>query len=166
MKNTSSSQLIDSIISRGSEFKGEFSIVGNVKVDGVFRGRIISDGKVIIGSKGIGICDIIAKEVIIGGEIRGNIIAMNNISVLSSGSLRGNIVTPSLSMEEGVRFNGYCKIDINLFKDKGNISIDEMLDLNIISDMNSRLTIANATNKPNLKVLSKEDEYEKSSSLR
>lgn len=139
-----SSKLIDSIISKGSEFKGEFSIIGNLKLDGVFRGKIISDGKVIIGTSGIGICDIIAKEVIVGGEIRGNIIGIHKISVLSSGNLKGNIMTPSLLMENGVRFNGYCKIDINMFKDK-KFSLNEMSTLQLAS--NSKLMLDKAITK-------------------
>jgi cytoskeletal protein CcmA (bactofilin family) len=126
----SSSKMIDSIISEGSEFKGEFSITGNVKINGVFRGRIIADGKVIVGSSGIGICDIIAKEVVIGGEIRGNVLGTENIKVLSSGNLRGNIITSSIYMEEGVNFNGFCKIDHSMFKDKI-YTLEDMLNIDI-----------------------------------
>ncbi len=141
----SSSNMIDSFISKGSEFKGEFSLIGNLKLDGVFQGRIIADGKVIIGSKGIGICDIIARNVIIGGEIRGNIIATEGISVLSSGNLKGNIMTTSLSMEEGVKFNGYCKIDNTLFEDIS-INIDELSKIRLAHDKNSRLIISKENN--------------------
>jgi cytoskeletal protein CcmA (bactofilin family) len=142
----SSSNMIDSFISKGSEFKGEFSLIGNLKLDGVFQGRIISDGKVIVGAKGIGICDIIAREVIIGGEIRGNIIATEGISVLSSGNLKGNLLTTSLSMEEGVRFNGYCKIDNSMFEDVV-INIDELNKMRLARDENSRLIIAKKENE-------------------
>ena len=162
----STSKLIDSIISRGSEFKGEFSIIGNVKVDGIFRGRIISDGKVIIGTKGIGICDIIAKEVVIGGEVRGNVIAINKISVLESAHLKGNIMTTSLHMEEGVKFNGYCKINASLFKNDKKMSVNEMAKLTIISSSDSEQInnhnttndepiIENKNNKPAETVFSK-----------
>lgn len=144
-KNNKKSKIIDSIVSRGSEFKGEFSIEGNIKVDGVIRGRIISDGVVIIGTQGIGLCDIIAKEVIIGGELRGNIIALKSLSVLSTGNLKGNIIAPSLSMEDGVSFNGYCKIDYKLFSDK-TFTLKDMINLGISTDSNSRLIVENTEN--------------------
>lgn len=146
--SSNSSNMINSIISEGSEFKGEFSISGNVKINGVFRGRIIADGKVIVGNTGIGICDIIAKEVIIGGEIRGNVIGTDGIKVLSSGNLKGNIITSSISMEEGVNFNGFCKIDHSMFKDK-NYTLEDMLNIDISTESDSFRPIISINNSHN-----------------
>ena len=103
--------IVNSLIGEGSEFKGEFTINGLLRIDGKFKGTIETDGKVLVGQTGEAITDIKAKVVIVGGIIRGNIFATERVIMLSSGRINGNIITPSLIMEEGVIFEGNCIIN-------------------------------------------------------
>lgn len=104
-------QIVNSIIGEGSEFKGEFKINGLLRIDGIFRGTIETDGKVLIGQSGEAITDIKARVVIVGGIVRGNIFATERVVLLSTGHVEGNIMTPGLVMEEGVIFEGNCTIN-------------------------------------------------------
>lgn len=103
--------IVNSIIGVGSEFKGEFKINGLLRIDGNFQGTIETSGKVLIGQTGQALTDIKARLVVIGGSVKGNIYATERVVFLSTGSIRGNIITPSLIMEEGVRFEGNCIIN-------------------------------------------------------
>ncbi len=103
--------IVNSIIGEGSEFKGEFKINGLLRIDGLFQGTIETDGKVLIGQTGEAVTDIQAKLVVIGGTVRGNIFATERVIFLSTGVIKGNIITPSLIMEEGVTFEGNCTIN-------------------------------------------------------
>jgi len=103
--------IVNSIIGEGSEFKGEFKINGLLRIDGKFQGTIETDGKVLIGQSGDAVTDIKARLVVIGGMVRGNIYAMERVILLSSGRVNGNIITPSLIMEDGVVFEGNCTIN-------------------------------------------------------
>jgi cytoskeletal protein CcmA (bactofilin family) len=103
--------IINSIIGEGSEFKGEFKINGLLRIDGRFTGTIATEGKVLVGQAGEALTDISAKIVIIGGKVKGNIFATERVVLLTTGDVKGNIITPSLIMEEGVRFDGNCVIN-------------------------------------------------------
>lgn len=103
--------IVNSIIGEGSEFKGEFKINGLLRIDGKFQGTIETDGKVLIGQAGEALTDIQARLVVVGGTVRGNIFATERVIFLSTGVIKGNIITPSLIMEDGVIFEGNCTIN-------------------------------------------------------
>jgi len=103
--------IVNSIIGEGSEFKGEFKINGLLRIDGKFQGTIETEGKVLIGQSGEAVTDIKARLVVVGGSVRGNIFATERVIFLSTGKIYGNIITPSLIMEDGVKFEGNCTIN-------------------------------------------------------
>jgi len=103
--------IVNSIIGEGSEFKGEFNINGLLRIDGKFKGTIQTEGKVLIGKTGEAVTDVRARVVVIGGLVRGNIFAGERVLLLSTGHVTGNIITPSLVMEDGVIFEGNCIIN-------------------------------------------------------
>ena len=102
---------INSIIGEGTRFKGEFELNGLLRIDGDFAGTIRTNGKILIGRNGRVECTIHAGTVVIGGIIRGNVHATEKVIILSTGMMLGNINTPRLIAEEGVIFNGNCKIE-------------------------------------------------------
>jgi cytoskeletal protein CcmA (bactofilin family) len=103
--------IVNSIIGAGSEFKGEFKINGLLRIDGKFQGTIDTHGKVLVGQSGDAVTDIKARLVVVGGRVSGNIYATERVILLSTGDVKGNIITPSLIMEEGVKFEGNCVIN-------------------------------------------------------
>mgnify|MGYP001557285753 CR=1 FL=1 len=110
-KNLPEDNIVNSIIGEGSEFKGEFKINGLLRIDGDFQGTIETQGKVLIGQSGNANTDIKAKLVVVGGTIKGNIFATERVIVLPTAKIKGNIITPSLIIEEGVTFEGNCVIN-------------------------------------------------------
>lgn len=105
------SEMVNSIIGQGSEVKGEFKFKGVLRIDGIFSGELKSDGKVIIGKTGHVKTDIKAGTIVIGGLIEGNVYATKQVNLLATGKLLGDVITPSLIVEEGVIFNGNCIIN-------------------------------------------------------
>ena len=102
---------VNSIIGEGAEFIGEFKLNGLIRIDGIFRGRLQTDGKVIIGKTGFVDTDVRARIVVAGGEIRGNIYATERVILLATCRLYGDVITPKLKIEEGVVFNGICTVN-------------------------------------------------------
>ena len=101
---------VNSIIGEGTTLRGDFDLNGLLRIDGVFYGKVKTNGKVLIGKNGVAECEIFAGTVVIGGKVKGEIIAMEKITLLSTGELMGNIKTPRLIIEEGVIFDGKCEI--------------------------------------------------------
>jgi len=101
---------INSIIGEGTKFKGEFDLNGLLRIDGDFTGVIRTKGKVLVGKNGRAECTLHAGTVVVGGVLRGEIFSTEKVIILSTGLVLGNITTPRLIIEEGVIFNGSCKV--------------------------------------------------------
>jgi cytoskeletal protein CcmA (bactofilin family) len=101
---------VNSIIGEGTTLRGDFELNGLLRIDGKFYGRVNTNGRVLVGKNGYAESTIIAGTVVIGGKVRGDIIAAEKVTLLSTGELIGNIKTPRLIIEEGVIFDGKCEI--------------------------------------------------------
>ena len=110
-KNLLASEIsINSILGENTSFTGIFNINGPLRIDGNFSGKIISNDKVIIGKNGRAECIILANSITVGGTVKGDIYAFDKVNVLKTGEIIGNIYTSCVKMEDGVIFNGECKI--------------------------------------------------------
>ncbi|MBN1524782.1 MAG: polymer-forming cytoskeletal protein [Spirochaetales bacterium] len=98
------------IIGEGSVFEGKFQVRGSIQIDGKFQGEINTDEHLLVGSTGRVKTDIIAKKVTIAGTLIGNIHATEEVELLQSGKVLGNISTPQLHVEDGVVTHGEVKI--------------------------------------------------------
>lgn len=101
---------INAFLGSDTEFEGKLSFKGAVRIDGNFTGEIYTDGTLIVGEAAVIKSDIHVSHIIVSGEIRGNIIADNRIEVHAPGKIFGNIQAPAVVIEEGVIFEGNCRM--------------------------------------------------------
>jgi cytoskeletal protein CcmA (bactofilin family) len=101
---------INAFLGRDTEFDGKFSFTGAVRIDGKFSGEIFSNGTLIVGESAVVNSRVHVGDMIISGEVHGDIVAENKIEITVPGKLFGNIQTPKLVIEEGVIFEGNCKM--------------------------------------------------------
>ena len=101
---------INAFLGRNTEFEGRLSFNGAVRIDGSFMGEIFTEGTLIVGESANIESNIHVSHIIISGEIRGNIIADNRIEIHAPGKVFGNIQAPIVIIEEGVIFEGNCKM--------------------------------------------------------
>ena len=102
---------INAFLGVNTEFEGKLTFTGAVRVDGRFKGEIITKGTLIVGELAVIESDIHASHIIVNGEIRGNITAEKRLEIHASGRVSGNIQTPVLVIDEGVVFNGNCSME-------------------------------------------------------
>ncbi|MBI5207581.1 MAG: polymer-forming cytoskeletal protein [Candidatus Firestonebacteria bacterium] len=102
---------IGTLLGPGAKFHGEMVSDGNIRIDGQFKGKIKSKGTLYIGKSGDIHADIDIGSVIIGGKVKGNILAKTKLELISPAKLQGNINTPRISIEEGVIFEGMCTMN-------------------------------------------------------
>ncbi len=100
----------DCIIGEGSVFEGKFYVNGSIRIDGKFSGEIKTNDQLIIGPSGQVKTDITARSVTIAGVLIGNIHALEEVNLVQSGKVLGNIKTPKLNVEEGVISHGEISI--------------------------------------------------------
>jgi cytoskeletal protein CcmA (bactofilin family) len=98
------------VIGEGSIFDGRFYVNGSILIEGKFQGDIRTDDQLIVGPTGKVKTDIQARRVTIAGTLIGNILASEEVSLLHTGKVLGNIVTPKLTVEPGVITEGKVTI--------------------------------------------------------
>ena len=89
-------------------FEGTLKYSGSLTVDCEVKGSILTDDRLVIGPAAVVTAEISAGVVEISGKVHGNVKARNRVKILAGGQVCGNIETPTLSMEEGVVFEGNC----------------------------------------------------------
>jgi len=99
---------IDTIIGASTELKGDVFFKGAIRIDGHIQGNVSgADGVVIIGKNAVIEGDITAATVTVGGKVTGNIKG-DDLEMLSSAEIRGDLKYAQLSIEEGAIFQGNC----------------------------------------------------------
>jgi cytoskeletal protein CcmA (bactofilin family) len=93
-------------LDHGTSLTGELQFSGTLRVDGNVHGSITTDDLLIIGERAVVHADIKAGEVQIFGSVYGNVESERRIEVYPSGSLRGDVCTPQLVIDEGGTFEG------------------------------------------------------------
>ena len=92
--------------------KGEISGNEDLFIDGTVEGNIrLNEGKLMIGPAANVKADITAGEVLVRGNLKGNIFARSRIEVRNDGSVTGDLTTPQVFIEEGALFKGSIEIE-------------------------------------------------------
>lgn len=101
---------LNSIIGQGCKFKGDIELKGTIRIDGEFDGQVKCPETLIIGKTGVVKANVDVKNAIIGGKLIGNITGTNKIELQSGSHVEGDIQTARLVIDEGVFFEGSCKM--------------------------------------------------------
>ena len=101
-----------SMIGKSIKIKGEITASDPVYVYGTVEGLINAPAhRVTIGKEGMVKADISAREVVIMGEVCGNLDASERVEIRGEGSLMGDLSTSRIFIEEGAVLSG--KIDVH-----------------------------------------------------
>jgi cytoskeletal protein CcmA (bactofilin family) len=96
-----------SIIIKG-EVSGEEDLLIQGKVEGTIQ---MANNEVSIGESGQVNADIQAKVARVDGEVNGDVTAGEKVVISKSGNVRGNIVAPRVTLEDGAIFKGSIDMD-------------------------------------------------------
>jgi len=96
----------DTIIGYGVSVEGTLQTVGDIQINGHFKGKLITRGDVVIGEHGRVNANINGENVYIAGEVTGNVNAVDKLEILETGKINGNISSTALSVESGGVFKG------------------------------------------------------------
>ncbi|MDR2878068.1 MAG: polymer-forming cytoskeletal protein [Chromatiales bacterium] len=92
--------------------KGDISGEENLTIEGTVEGTVtVKEHSLQIGKNGRLNADVFAKIIRIEGHVEGNMHAEEQVVIRSSGVVRGNIVSPRLTMEDGCSFKGSVDMD-------------------------------------------------------
>jgi cytoskeletal protein CcmA (bactofilin family) len=97
-------------IDQGCEFQGKLSLNTSIRMDGEYRGHIVSEDTVVVGETAALEASIEARTVVICGAVVGDVEASREVVIHATGRLHGNVKTPSLVIERGAFFNGETRM--------------------------------------------------------
>mgnify|MGYP003833913265 CR=1 FL=1 len=100
----------EAVMSAGSKVVGKLSFDGVARLDGHVEGEINARRKLVIGTTAVINAKVCGGEIFVKGTVNGDICAAERLSLQKPARVKGNISTPSLSIEEGVFFEGSCKM--------------------------------------------------------
>jgi cytoskeletal protein CcmA (bactofilin family) len=92
--------------------KGEITGNEDLHIDGTVEGLVhLEDRKLTIGANAKVTADIIAREVAVFGNVKGNLRARDRIEIKKDGSVVGDLTTARIMIEDGAYFKGSIEID-------------------------------------------------------
>lgn len=104
---------IKAFLGPGSEFEGKLVFDDIVRLDGTFRGEIMSKDTLIVGDAADIQAEVTVGSLILSGRFKGNIKAASRVELRSPAQVEGNIETPVLVVEEGVKINSNISMKID-----------------------------------------------------
>jgi cytoskeletal protein CcmA (bactofilin family) len=92
--------------------KGEITGNEDLQIDGSVEGLIqLDERKLTIGATSKVTADVIAREVVVYGNVKGNLRAKDRIEIKKDGSVVGDLTTSRIMIEDGAYFKGSIEID-------------------------------------------------------
>jgi cytoskeletal protein CcmA (bactofilin family) len=102
---------VKTVIGDGTMVEGKLISQTGMRIEGEISGDIECAGDIVVGEKGIVKSNIIARDVIIAGQVYGHVQTKGKLTILKTGQLIGNMYAHTLIIEEGGLFQGSSRMD-------------------------------------------------------
>ena len=97
-------------LGKGAKISGTLVFQGPAEIDAEVEGEIQSSDLLVIGEAAVVRAKIIGTDVIVRGQVTGDIICRSRVALEKPARINGNISCPVLRIEEGVLFEGNCSM--------------------------------------------------------
>jgi len=104
-----SSKEVTTLIGEGCKVEGNFFVPTTTRIDGIIKGDLTGEVGIIIGNKALIEGNVCASEVIVYGNVTGNIEA-DKLELKRGSNINGDITANNLFTENGAVFNGKCNM--------------------------------------------------------
>jgi cytoskeletal protein CcmA (bactofilin family) len=106
-RSTTQSPQEQATIGKSLFIKGEVSGSESLYIDGRVEGSINLPGnRVTVGRNGQVTANVTAREIVVLGKLKGNLMASDRVDIRNEGSLTGDVVCQRISIEDGAFFKG------------------------------------------------------------
>ena len=109
MKKSEAKDAIN-MIGAGTTILGDVISKGDIRVDGILKGSVNTEGRVVLGREGVIEGDVMCKDADISGTVKAKITVSQLLTLKTSAKLNGDITTNKLSIEPGAAFTGSCSM--------------------------------------------------------
>ena len=106
---TPTSNALNSLV-QGTTLIGEITSESDIRIDGIIKGKLNCNAKVIIGPTGCVEGEVHCKNAIVEGRLEGTIHVAELLNVRETADINGDIYTSKLIVQSGAIFNVGCKM--------------------------------------------------------
>ena len=111
-----------SIIGAGTTITGNIQSNGDIRIDGIIIGNLVSKAKILIGAGGVVEGDIDGKQADVLGKVTGKIKVADLLYLHGEAVVDGDIYAGKLQIEPTATFNGQCHMGANIVELNAEIS--------------------------------------------
>ena len=97
-------------ISEGTSVTGEINSSNDIRVDGRVKGKIYSEGRIVIGEHAHIEGTLLCNNLDMWGTVEGDVYVKDLLSLKASSSITGQLQVRKLQVEMGASLNGSCKM--------------------------------------------------------
>lgn len=101
---------VTAFLDEESEIEGRYTCAGTVVFDAKFSGEITSKDTLIIGERGVVHANVQAVNLVVRGELVGDVWASGRVELKATARLIGNVEAPVIVMEEGAVHEGHTRM--------------------------------------------------------
>ena len=100
---------VPTILPEHARFRGLLTFRVAARVDGELEGAVVAGGLLIVGPRGRVRGHVQVGELILAGELEGEVRAASRLELLAGARLAGDLWTPRLAVADGARLEGRCR---------------------------------------------------------
>ncbi len=108
-KDGINSRKVDTLVGKECSFKGNLEAPGGaLRIDGYYEGELHIGGDLIVGESGKVVGNLVARNIIIAGEVKGSIEARGRLELAPTAKVTGDSKMTTLVVEDGAYLQGLC----------------------------------------------------------
>jgi cytoskeletal protein CcmA (bactofilin family) len=96
------------LVAAGTVFEGKLRTPASIRIDGKIIGEVTAAQNISVGGTGEVEGNVSAKNVNVGGKIKGIVVAQEKLVLEAKAMVRGDIRAAKLVIDEGATFDGKC----------------------------------------------------------
>ena len=101
---------ISGLFMEGSRFEGKLSFKNEMRINGEFKGEIVSEDQLTVGKSAHISADIKVDRIIVWGKVEGTISNCAFLEIKEGGSVMADIQVRTLDIKPGAVFDGKCNM--------------------------------------------------------
>lgn len=105
---TGLSDQVETIIGKNASVNGVLTTSVSLRIDGDFEGEVTTSADLVVGDTANVKAVVMTKNAVVAGIVTGNMVIGENLELLSTATVVGDIRAGSLTICDGAVFNGNC----------------------------------------------------------
>jgi cytoskeletal protein CcmA (bactofilin family) len=101
---------IENVLGPSLVIRGDLTADGGFRIDGTVEGNVDSKAAIVLGESGVVRGDLRGTDVVVAGQITGNVTCSGHLEILAKGRIEGDIDAKSVRIETGGVFRGTSRM--------------------------------------------------------